>query len=193
MNTPRGSTYGGLQYPLMQTTYNTLDQERIAWTADWAARTSGPVFALIRARQEVFSQIRFAWTRFTGAQPGDLFGTAQLAPLEKPWPGGTTSDLLARMEWDVSAAGNAYIRRKGNALYRLNPRWVIIVLGSQEDAENPWAAADTTVAGLSVRAAGRQRADPDAVLLPVPDRALRADPGPGHALPGHELDHAGAA
>jgi phage portal protein BeeE len=58
-----------------------------------------------------------------------------------------TADLLARMEWDVSAAGNAYIRRKGSTLHRLNPAWVIIVMGSQEDAENPAQAADTTVAG----------------------------------------------
>jgi len=51
------------------------------------------------------------------------------------------------MEWDVSAAGNAYIRRKGNGLFRLNPAWVIIVMGSQENAEAPGMAADTTVAG----------------------------------------------
>lgn len=151
-------SYGGLQYPLMQTTYSTLDQERIAWSADWAARTSGPVFALILARLQVFSQIRFAWTRFSGAQPGDLFGTAELGPLEKPWPGGTTSDLLARMEWDASAAGNAYIRRKGTTMHRLNPAWMIIVLGSQEDADNPWSAADTTVAGyLYVPPGGKDR------------------------------------
>jgi phage portal protein BeeE len=140
-------SFGGTQYPLLQTTYSQLDQERVAWTADWAAKTSGPVFALILARMQVFSQIRFQWTRFQGAQPGDLFGTPDLAVLERPWPGGTTADLLARMEWDVSAAGNAYIRRKGATLHRLNPAWVIIVLGSQENAEDPWAAADTTVAG----------------------------------------------
>src|SRR6266705_6388166 len=140
-------SYGGVNYPMLQTTYSTLDQERIAWSADQAARRSGPVFSLVLARMQVFSQIRFAWTRFTGAQPGDLFGTTDLKVLEQPWPGGTTADLLARMEWDASAAGNSYTRRKGSALHRLNPAWVIIVLGSQEDAENPWAAADTTVAG----------------------------------------------
>lgn len=140
-------SYGGMQYPLLQTTYNTLDQERVAWTTDHAAKTSGPVFALVLARMQVFSQIRFAWTRMQGSQPGDLFGTAELRPLEVPWPGGVTADLLARMEWDASAAGNAYIRRKGPNLHRLNPSWVIIVMGSQEDAENPAQAADTTVAG----------------------------------------------
>jgi hypothetical protein len=34
-------SYGGLQYPLLQTTYNSLDQERIAVNAAHAAKTSG--------------------------------------------------------------------------------------------------------------------------------------------------------
>ena len=89
-------SYGGVNYPMLQTTYSTLDQERIAWSADQAARRSGPVFSLVLARMQVFSQIRFAWTRFTGAQPGDLFGTTDLRVLEQPgrvgrprtcWPG----------------------------------------------------------------------------------------------------------
>ena len=141
-------TYGGVGYPMLQTTMSTLDQERIAWSTDWAAKRSGPVSALVMARMQVFSQIRFQWTRFSGALPGDLFGTGELRVLERPWPGGTTADLLKRMEWDVSAAGNAYVRRKGANLHRLFPAWVIIVMGSQEDAENPSMAADVTIAGF---------------------------------------------
>jgi len=168
-------SYGGTQYPLLQTTYNTIDQERVAWTTEHAAKTSGPVFSLVLARMQVFSQIRFQWTRMQGSQPGDLFGTAELGVLERPWPGGVTADLLARMEWDVSAAGNAYIRRKGSSLHRLRPAWVIIVLGSQEDAENPWAAADTTVAGyLHMPYGGQDRArfflpSQIAHYAPIPD------------------------
>jgi phage portal protein BeeE len=140
-------SYGGTAYPFLQTTYSTLDQERVPWTTAHAAKSSGPTFALVLARMQVFSQIRFQWTRWQGSQQGDLFGTTELRVLETPWPGGVTADLLARMEWDVSAAGNAYIRRKGPALHRLNPSWVIIVMGSAEDAGNPSMAADTTVAG----------------------------------------------
>jgi phage portal protein BeeE len=147
-------SYGGTAYPMLQTTYSTLDQERISLTAAHAAKTSGPVFALVLARMQVFSQVRFQWTRWQGSQQGDLFGNAELRVLETPWPGGVTADLLARMEWDVSAAGNAYIRRKGSTLHRLNPAWVIIVMGSAEDAENPAAAADTTVAGYLWRPPG---------------------------------------
>src|SRR6266567_1398346 len=166
-------SFGGVNYPMLQTTYSTLDQERIAWSADQAARRSGPVFSLVLARMQVFSQIRFAWTRFSGAQPGDLFGTTDLRVLEQPWPGGTTADLLARMEWDASAAGNSYTRRKGDTLHRLHPSWVIIVMGSQEDAENPAMAADTTVVGyLFVPPGGKIRFfQPQQIChyAPVPD------------------------
>lgn len=140
-------TFGGVDYPLLRTTYNQVDQERIARDTAWAAKLHGPTFSLIYARMRVFSQIRFQWTRMQGAQPSDLFGTSELKVLERPWPGGTTSDLLARMEWDVSTAGNAYVRRKGSQMFRLMPTWVIIVMGSQEDVANPAHAADTTVAG----------------------------------------------
>lgn len=140
-------SFGGTDYPFLQTTYSQIDQERIARDAAWAAKTHGPVFSLVYARMRVFSQVRFRWTRMQGAQPSDLFGSTELRVLERPWPGGTTSDLLARMEWDVSTAGNAYVRRKGNSMFRLRPAWVIIVLGSQENTAEPWMAADTTVAG----------------------------------------------
>jgi hypothetical protein len=38
-------SFGGNQYPLMQTTYSQIDQERIAWTADWAAKSGAGVLA----------------------------------------------------------------------------------------------------------------------------------------------------
>jgi phage portal protein BeeE len=101
---------------------------------------------------QVFSQIRFQWTRFVGSQPSDLFGTQELAVLERPWPGGTTSDLLARMEVDVSLAGNAYVRRtRRDRLNVLRPEYVTIILGSQEDADHPADAADVEVAGYMYR------------------------------------------
>ena len=54
---------------------------------------------------------------------------------------GVTADLLARMEMDVSTAGNAYVRRMPNRLHLLPPEYVHILLGSQEDAEHPWEGA----------------------------------------------------
>src|SRR5215469_12540103 len=67
---------------------------------------------LVLARMQAFSQIHFMWTRFRGSQATDLWYTPDLAILEHPWgPTSCTADLLARMEVDVSLAGNAYIVR----------------------------------------------------------------------------------
>ncbi len=141
-------TFGGLQYPMLQTTMGTIDEEQIAATANAAYKANGIVFALVLARLQVFSQARFQWTRFVDGHPGDLFGSPELEILEKPWRGGTTGDLLARMEVDASLAGNAYIRRTSpTRLNRLRPDWVTIVLGSNEDEDNPKEAADVEVAG----------------------------------------------
>ncbi|HTE68099.1 MAG TPA: phage portal protein, partial [Actinomycetes bacterium] len=148
----RFTGFGG-EYPLLRTSMGKLDEERLVQTATAAYRASGPVFALVVARLQVFSQIRFAWTRFEGGQPTDLFGTTALGVLERPWWGGTTADLLARMEVDVSSAGTSYTRkitRRGTQrLVRLRPEHVIVVLGSDEDADHPAEAADVELLGFA--------------------------------------------
>lgn len=140
-------TYDGVQYPLVQTTSGSIDEEQVAQTTAGAYRTNGIVFALTVARLQVFSQARFQWTRFEGGVPTRLFGTRDLRILERPWRGGTTADLLARMEVDVTTAGNSYIRRLPGRLARLRPDWVIVVLGSNEDPDHPAEASDVEVAG----------------------------------------------
>lgn len=141
-------SFGGMTYPLTQTTMGPLDQESVGTTPVGAITASSPVFALVLARMQAFSQARFQWTRFTGSQAGDLFGTPELTVLEQPWPGGTTSDLLARMEIHVSGAGNAYVvRPRRDRLSVLRPDRVIIVMGSQTDADTPAEAPDVEVIG----------------------------------------------
>lgn len=98
-----------------------------------AYKSNGVVFACMLARQSLFSEARFQFRRMVSGRPGDLFGTADLAILEVPWPNGTTGDLLARMEQDASLAGNCFIARIGDRLKRLRPDWVTIVLGSPND------------------------------------------------------------
>jgi phage portal protein BeeE len=160
-------TFGGIEYPIIRTTAGQLDEETLASTATAAYHQNGPVFALVVARMQVFSQIRFAWTRFEGGTPTDLFGTQALKILERPWRGGVTSDLLARMEVDVSLAGNAYIRRTSrDRLNRLRPDWVTVVLGSMEDAEHPGEAADVEVAGYLYRPGGPGGKGRQVVLFP---------------------------
>lgn len=83
------------------------------------------VFSVILARLMLFSEARFKFRDLTTKK---LFGTPALGLLERPWPGGTTGELLARMEQDVSLAGNAFIRNAGDRLERLRPDRVGIIL-----------------------------------------------------------------
>src|SRR3954452_13420194 len=83
-------SYNGNNYPLLNTSMGPLNEEAIISTADRAMQANGPVFALIVARMQVFSQIRFQWTRFNKGRPTDLFGNPELSILEKPWANGVT-------------------------------------------------------------------------------------------------------
>jgi phage portal protein BeeE len=141
-------SFGGSAHPIVQTTMGPLDQESVGTTTVGAYKGSSPVFALVLARLQAFSQVRFQWTRFVGSQPSDLFGSPELSLLERPAPGWTTSDLLARMEVHVSGAGNAYVHRVSrDRLALLRPDRVTIVMGSQTDATNPAEAPDVEVVG----------------------------------------------
>ncbi|WGL50647.1 phage portal protein [Nocardioides sp. BP30] len=145
------------QTGLLNTSWGNLSDEELVTSVEQAYRENGPVFALIVARMQIFSQARFQWTRSTDGSPSDLFGTPDLQVLEFPWHGARTSALLNRMELDASTAGNFFGRRlrRGNRqrgtfedrMVRLRPQWTTILLGSLEDAENPWEAADVEVAG----------------------------------------------
>jgi intein/homing endonuclease len=167
-------TFGGLAYPLIQTTMGGVDKERIPVTAIVAEETNSAVFALILARLQAFSQVRFQWTRMKGSVPGDLWGTPDLKILETPWKNGSTAGLLARMEMDNSIAGNAYIARpRRDKLTRLRPDRVTIVLGSQTDADYPADAPDVEVAGYFYmpRSGRGQLFFPEQVahFAPIPD------------------------
>ena len=133
--------FGGLTYPLIQTTMGNVKEERIVGSTIAAHHGNTAVFSLVQARMQAFSQVRFQWSRFNGSQPGDLFGTPELAILEHPWPNGNTANLLARMELDNSIAGNSYIvRPRADRLARLRPDLVTIILGSQLDPDYPMDA-----------------------------------------------------
>lgn len=107
-----------------------------------AYKANGPVFSCITARQMVFAEAQF---KYKGLTDGKLYGNPDLAILEEPWPGGTTGELLGRMEQDASLAGNSYWTRcddrgnygdaakggPGERLAHLRPDWVTIVIGSK--------------------------------------------------------------
>jgi hypothetical protein len=95
-------------------------------------KRNGVVFACMAARQLLFSEARFQFQQMRRGRPGDLFGTADLVPLEQPWEGAGTDGLLTRMINDADLAGNSYIvRRSGQRARRLRPDWVTIVAGSK--------------------------------------------------------------
>jgi phage portal protein BeeE len=112
-------------------------------------KANGPIFAIILARLMLFSEARFQFRRLINGRPGDLFGTKALEILEHPWPNGTTGELLARMEQDVSLAGNFYCVNEGDRLRRLRPDWVSIVLTG-----DPVEDATVDVAGYVYRPGG---------------------------------------
>ena len=91
------------------------------------------VMACISVRALVFSEIRFTFQRWSAGRPGEMFGTPALRILEQPWPGGTTGDLLSRMEVDASLFGNAYFVRVGDQLVRLDPTKVSIATADVTD------------------------------------------------------------
>ena len=115
---------------VLTSTYGSPDRESILpQVAGWAQNANGSdavVFAAIMARMHLFSEAKFQFQRKTDS---GLYGNQSLSILERPWPGATTGELLARMEQDVSLAGNAYLWKvpDEDRLVRLRPDWVTIV------------------------------------------------------------------
>lgn len=134
--------FGGVGYPLGGVTQTMAGDtaERVAHDLPGYARvfaTSGPVFSCMLVRQQVFSAVRFRWQRITDGKPSDMFGTPELGALERPWPSGTTQDLLNREIQYADLAGNAFAVRDtplpriggdGSDIVTLRPDWVDIVL-----------------------------------------------------------------
>lgn len=74
-----------------------------------AYRINSTIHAAINARQRVFSEVSFALRR---RNSGDLvLNHPSLDILHRPWPGGTQTELLKRMELHASLSGNAYVYR----------------------------------------------------------------------------------
>ncbi len=102
-----------------------------------AYKANGVVFACCLARMTVFSEVRFQFQKLNDGRPGDFFSTPELDILEKPWPNGTTGELLSRAIQDVDLAGNHFVVRNdtkdGPRLRRLRPDWVEIIMSAPPD------------------------------------------------------------
>jgi phage portal protein BeeE len=125
----------GDEWTYLMSSYGMPSAEKIQPTfvqyATYGYAGNSVVFAVIGRRIALFSEAAFKWRRLSDKR---LWGDESLAKLEKPWPNGTAGDLWARMEQDVSLAGNAYVRDAGSQLERLRPDWVTIVSEVSHDA-----------------------------------------------------------
>jgi phage portal protein BeeE len=139
-------------------------------------KRNGAVAALMFVRQMVFSEARFQWRQMRSGRPGELFGNADLALLEHPWPNATTGDLLTRMIADADLAGNCYLTVVNGRIRRLRPDWVTIISGSRLEPDLFGAALDAELLGYiySPRTPGTDQGTiltPDKVahFAPYPD------------------------
>jgi phage portal protein BeeE len=169
-------------FPLFVNQTLRTDREEIdggfAGLVSGAYQNNGVVFACIVARMLIFRQARFQFQQMRGGQPGDLFGTPDLAILETPEPSMTTGDLMARALVDADLAGNWFAVRRPDRIRRLRPDWMTIVLGSpNRDVTLPAYDIDTEVIGYVYRPGGpNSDQDPEVLLrtevahfAPIPD------------------------
>ena len=161
--------FDGHRYTSVPTTYGEHAGERIEGNFDGivqgAYKTGGIVFACAMVRMQVFSQTRFAFARYDQGVRLDPFTTDALGLLENPWPNGSTAELLARMEQDVSLAGNFYATVVDGQIKRLPPDEVIIVSGSQRDP-NVMNALEAQVVGYLYQPGGPGSTEPSTMLMP---------------------------
>lgn len=130
---PPGSPF----QPGYTTTYGAEKAEPIGDTfADYVVgglAGNGVIWSIERVRVALFSEARFQFQQFSKGRPGSLFGSPDLQLLERPWVGGTTGDLLARMILDADFAGNYFAAELDGEIVRLRPDWVEIVLTERFD------------------------------------------------------------
>jgi hypothetical protein len=129
---------------------------------------NGVIFACIMTRVSLFRQARFQWQQMRNSQPGNTFGTPELAVLDRPEPGQTTSDLLARAILDADIAGNWFGLRRPDRIKRLFPHWMTMVLGSKNTADlglGGWDP-DAELIGYSYIPGGIASGNPPIVFLP---------------------------
>lgn len=184
-------TFGNTTYPLgIQQTYggNYRSQEIASTLPGYAnaLRRCPPAFAAAMVRALVLSQARFLFRNPSYAttrngrkgNPRETFGNRDLGILERPWPNATTGELLSRMEWHVSCAGNSFVHHAGDRLRVLRPDWVTIVYGSQQEPEDAAHALDGEILGyvyVNGGLAGAGRNKPRSLL---PDEVAHWSPLP---------------
>lgn len=128
-------------------------------------------------RMALVSEARPRWRN---RDRGNLYGTTDLAVLERPWPGGTFRQLASRMVLNADMAGTAFVARRAerpDRLMLLRPDWVEMVLGSDMEPGEAGFAMDADMLGVMYYPGGKGSgrdpvpllADEVAVWAPQPD------------------------
>lgn len=149
-------SFGGSSYALSAPSQTLVNKQELPLPSldgytQTMFRSSSITFSCMALRMRLFSEARFKFRELASGRPGRLYGNTDLVPLEKPWPNGTTGDLLTRMIQDADIAGNFYGYAVDGGIKRLRPDWVTIVLGSQQEPNEPGIAADCEVVGYIYR------------------------------------------
>lgn len=158
-------SFNGQQYMAgLKTTYEGQNIQAVSHTLPaYMAQImqAPPAFAAQMLRAFVLSQARFVFrNRRVSSSPRKVFGNTALSLLERPWPTGTTGELLGRMEWHAGLAGTAYAyrhRRKVGSDLRLTllrPDWTGVIFGSDSEPDDPAGAIDAEIVGYAYRAGG---------------------------------------
>lgn len=162
---------GGNSYTQPTTTYGKRGDEGVPNNFEGYVRAAyqanGPVFALILVRMLVLAEAPFAFKR---KSTGEYWTSEALAPLEEPWPNGSTQELICRMEQDASLAGNFYAtnRTSDGRIQRLRPDWVTIVRGTDDKPEtaDDLSEIDTYLLGYAYTPGGPAGRKRPTILLP---------------------------
>ena len=150
-----------------------VPQSRLAEVTSIGLARNPIAWAAITKRAMVFSEARFQFQQLRNGRPGDLFGTAALASLERPWRGGSTSHLLSICELDASMYGNSFWIAEGGELVRLDPCRTMVVTGAVGDVERPYGERLVGYVVVDERGQEVRFFDPDEVAhyrpMPHPD------------------------
>ena len=173
-------TFGGQVYPFGGPQFSYGGGKAREFAGDLpghtaAARSCPPVFAAEMVRALVLSQARFVFRKLPWSiTPRRVQGSRDLVILERPWPGGTTGDLIAKMEWHAGLAGNSFVTnwQQDNRLRVLRPDWTAVVHGSSREPDDPVGALDGEVLGYVYQNGGIRPDSPAPVwTLPPPSVA----------------------
>lgn len=119
-------------------------------------------------RMALIGEARPVWQRIRSGKAGDIYGTADLGVLDRPWPGGSFRQLASRMMLNADMAGTAFVARRAerpDRLMLLRPDWVTIVLGSEDEPDGAGYAMDADYLGVMYHPGGQGSGRPAVPLL----------------------------